>query len=89
MSKMKQYLESEVVITRFNEESTGWKRYIAFNYQGNEYELTLFWDEFNGYDIYWRVPDKAPDWAVKFAGNDYEGESLAGYLDLLTWEMNK
>ncbi len=86
MSKMKQHLESEIVVTRSNEDTTGWKRYIAFNYEGNEYELTLFWDEFNGYEIFWREPSKAPDWATNWKEEKNEGASLAGYLDLLSWE---
>ncbi len=57
MSKMKQYLEKQIVIKGKEHEETGWKRYIYFEYEGNEYELTLFYDEFTGYDTYWRVPN--------------------------------
>ena len=89
MSKIKQRLEEQIVIAHSSEESTGWKRYICFNYQGNEYELTLFWDEFNGYEIFWREPSKAPDWAIKWREEENEGASLAGYLDLLSWEKGE
>ena len=89
MSKIKQHLEEQVVITHSSEESTGWKRYIAFNYEGNEYELTLFWEEFNGYDTYWRVPDKTPAWVAEWDSEAHQGMSFEHYLDDLTWEMNK
>jgi hypothetical protein len=89
MSKMKQHLENEVVITNSNEENTGWKRYIAFNYQGNEYELTLFWEEFNGYDTFWRVPERTPDWVAEWDSEAHQGMSFEHYLDELTWEMGK
>jgi hypothetical protein len=89
MSKIKQHLESELVITNSNEESTGWKRYIAFDYEGNSYELTLFWEEFNGYDTYWRVPEKAPTWVYEWDSEAHQGMSFEHYLDDLTWEMNK
>jgi len=89
MSKMKQHLESEVVITHSNEENTGWKRYISFDYQGNNYELTLFWDEFNGFETYWRVPDKTPNWVIEWNEEDNSGMSFELYLDNLTWERTK
>jgi hypothetical protein len=89
MSKMKQHLESEIVIKGSSHEDTAWKRYIRFEYEGNSYELTLFWDEFNGYEIYWQVPNKTPDWVVNWNQDEYGGMSFQWYLDDLTWEMNK
>ena len=89
MSKMKQHLEKQIVVSHFNEESTGWKRYIAFNYEGNEYELTLFWDSFDGYDIFWREPDSTPNWVVEWDSEAHNGMSFEHYLDELTWEREK
>ena len=89
MSKIKQHLESEIVISHFNEESTGFKRYIAFNYEGNEYELTLFWDSFDGYEIYWQVPRVTPDWIVNWDEEAHNGNSFEAYLDELTWEEKR
>jgi hypothetical protein len=89
MSNIKRHLEEQIVIAHSSEESTGWKRYIAFNYQGNEYELTLFWGEFDGYDIYWREPAKAPAWVIEWDSEAHNGMSFEHYLDDLTWEMNK
>ena len=66
MSKMKQHLEKEIVIEGSRHEEMSWKRYIYFQYEGNNYELTLFWEEFNGYDTFWRVPDRTPDWVAEW-----------------------
>lgn len=87
MSKMKQHLEKQINITGKNHEETGWKRYLCFEYEGNEYELTLFWDEFNGYETYWRSPDKTPAWVVEWDSEAHNGMSFEHYLDELTYEM--
>jgi hypothetical protein len=91
MSKMKQHLEDQITIADFSEENTGWKRRISFNYQGNNYELTLYWGEFEGYDIVWRFcNDKqminTPDWVVEWDSEAHQGMSFEHYLDDLTWE---
>ena len=36
MSKMKQHLEERIVISGSRQDNTGWKRYICFEYQGND-----------------------------------------------------
>lgn len=86
MSKIKQHLEEKIVISRSSEENTSWKRYICFQYEGNEYELTLYWDEFNGYEIFWREPDSEPNWVVEWDSEAHQGMSFEHYLDDLTWE---
>ena len=91
MSKIKQHLEDQIVIAHFNEESTGWKRYITLNYQGNNYELTLYWGEFEGYDIVWRFCNSkqminTPDWVVEWDSEAHNQMSFEHYLDDLTWE---
>lgn len=86
MSKMKQHLEERIVISGSRQDDTGWKRYVYFDYQGNDYELILFWDEFNGYESYWVSPSKTPDWVVNWNEDDHEGMSFEHYLDNLTWE---
>lgn len=78
MSKMKQHLENQIVIAYSEEENTGWKRRIHFDYQGNNYELTLFWGEFDGYDIVWRFCNSkqmihTPDWVV------HQGNAQSSY----------
>ena len=89
MSKMKQHLEERIVISHLEEENTGWKRLISFEYQGNHYALTLFWEEFNGYEIFWREPSKAPDWVINWNEDEHNGESFAEHIDWLTWESDK
>lgn len=93
MSKMKQHLEEKIVISYSEQENTGWKRVIFFEYEGNKYELTLYWDEFNGYDIVWRfcngkLESRTPDWVVDWDSEAHEGMSFEWYLDELTWENN-
>jgi len=79
----------EIQIKGSRHEDTAWKRYIYFTHDGESYELSLFWDEFNGYEIYWQVPNKTPDWVVNWNQDEYGGMSFQWYLDDLTWEMNK
>jgi len=91
MSKMKQHLEDQIIIADFNEENTGWKRRISFDYQGNNYELTLYWGEFEGYDVVWRFCNgkqmiNTPDWVVEWDSEAHQGMSFEHYLDDLTWE---
>lgn len=89
MSKIKQHLEKEIVIEGSRHEEMSWKRYIYFQYEGNNYELTLFWDEFNGYETFWRVPDRTPDWVVNWDEQAHNGMSFEHYLDELTWEREE
>lgn len=89
MSKIKRHLEEQVVITYSEQENTGWKRIIFFEYEGNKYEVNLYWDEFNGYDTYWREPDTTPNWVVEWDSEAHNDMSFEHYLDDLTWEMNK
>lgn len=89
MSKIKQHLEERIVISGKYHEEMSWKRRIYFDYQGNNYELLLFWDEFNGYESHWVNPNKTPDWVVNWNEDDHEGMGFEWYLDELTWEMNK
>jgi len=79
--------QKEIVITGVSAENMSWKRYIYFNYDGNEYSLTLFWDEFNGYEIFWREPSKIPDWVVNWNEDEHEGMSFEWYLDELTYNI--
>ena len=89
MSKIKQHLEKQVNITGLRHEETGWKRYISFQYEGNEYELILFYDEFTGYEIHWHTPSKKPNWVVEWDSEAHNEMSFEHYLDELTWEMDK
>lgn len=93
MSKMKQHLEKQVFITGSRHEEMSWKRYIYFEYEGEGYSVLLFWDEFNGYEIYWKDRESellnshiAPEWVVNWDEDLYEGMSFEGWLDELTFE---
>lgn len=87
----KQLLEVKGV----EQENTAWKRYIYFDYASLRHKVLLFWDEFNGYEIYWENEEgkltlqKAPDWAKNWNEDEHEGMSLAWYLDELTYDWNK
>ena len=94
MSKIKQHLEERIVISGKYHEEMSWKRRIYFDYQGNNYELTLYWGEFDGYDIVWRFCDgkqmiHTPAWVVEWDSEAHEDMSFEHYLDELTWERNK
>ena len=89
MSKIKQHLEEKIVISYSEQENTGWKRIIFFEYEGNKYEVNLYWDEFNGYEIFWREPDTKPNWVIEWDSEAHQGMSLEHYLDDLTWESDK
>jgi len=86
MSKIKRHLEDQIVVDGAHHEETAWKRYIYFEYKGNRYEITLFWDEFNGYESYWRVPDRVPDWVLEWDEEANNGMSFEHYIDNLTYE---
>ena len=83
----------EIKVISKHHEETSWKRYITFNYDKEEYKVLLFWDEFNGYELYWRNNEtellnslKSPQWALEWDEEAHDGNSLASYLDELTYE---
>ena len=86
----------DINITGSRHEEMSWKRYIYFEHRGENYSVLLFWDEFNGYELYWLNEEsgllnsrKAPEWAINWNEDDYEGMSLEHYLDELTFEKDK
>ncbi len=89
MSKMKQHLEKQIVITGSRHEVNGWKRYIHFNYQGNEHEVILFWDEFDGYEVNWYQPSETPDWVDNWDSEAHKGMTFEWYLDELTYKREE
>ena len=81
----------EIKVNGMRQEIDAWHRYIHFTREGSEYELTLYWDQFNGFEIMWRSANgeaisKAPKWANEWDEGDHN-ESLAWWLDELTYEM--
>jgi hypothetical protein len=82
----------EIKLSSVSQEIDGWRRYVYFTKDGVEYQLTLFWDQFNGYEIMWGSANdtklsKAPDWANDWDQDEHNGMSLAGLLDELTCEL--
>jgi hypothetical protein len=80
----------ELKVKGMRQEVDAWHRYIHFTREGKDYELTLFWDQFNGYEVMWRSVDgqgtgKAPDWANNW--DEDHNESLVWWLDELTYQM--
>jgi len=85
--------KQDIIISSAREETLSWKRYIHFKFQDKEYSVLLFWDEFNGYEIYWKNIESgllnsliAPEWVVNWDEDLYEGMSFSSWLDELTFE---
>jgi len=87
----------EIRITGSTQEVNAWKRNIYFTYEGTDYEVTLFWDEVDGYELYWIKDGKTwtetdgklvfvspPAWAVEY---NEVGNSLESDLDELSYEL--
>jgi hypothetical protein len=84
----------QITINYSTNETTGWKRRINFQYEGKDYEAILFWNEFDGYELYWKNDEgymggKTPEWAINWDEDMSEGYSLEHWLDELTFEMEK
>jgi hypothetical protein len=86
----------DIIISSTREVTLSWKRYINFKYQDKEYSVILFWDEFNGYEIYWKDTKSellnslvAPEWVVNWDEDLYEGMGFGSWLDELTFEAVK
>ena len=79
-----------------SEESTGWKRWINFTYEGKTYEATLFWD-LDGYELFFNSEDGVayngmydmPEWAKEWDEVNDSGLILSHYLDDLTYDKTK
>lgn len=81
----------DIKISDVRQEIDGWRRYIYLEREGKSYELILFWDQFNGYEITWRyenevIISKAPEWATNWNENAHGNITLEHYLDELTYE---
>lgn len=77
----------EIRIAEAKQQINAWQREITFNYLGLEYEVMLFWDQFNGYEIMWKRVDglrmfRPPVWVEKWESE--HTDSLAWVLDDLS-----
>lgn len=76
----------ELTIQGASKEEAGWDKRLSFTYDGQEYNVLLHWDTYDGYDLNFldekgRFTD-TPDWAILF--EDEIDDSLEGYLDELS-----
>lgn len=84
----------EIKVDGVRQEITGWKRYISFTYDGNQYEAILHWDS-DGYELFFTSENgvayqglwNMPDWAENWDETKHDGQYLNWYLDDLTFEM--
>ena len=66
-------------------EETGYEKRVNFTYEGQEYDVLLHWDFWDGFDLKFLGEGRnfvpAPQWAIEW---EEGGESLAYTLDELT-----
>lgn len=82
----------EIKINGMRKEVDAWRRYIHLTRDGVDYDLTLFWDQFDGYEILWRsvngeLNSVEPDWSVNWNEDEHNGQYLSWWLDELTCDM--
>jgi hypothetical protein len=88
----------EIRIKGAIQEVNAWKRHIYFTHDGKDYEVNLYWDEHDGYELTWlkngssmidvdgkKVFITEPEWATKYDENGHN--SLSMDLDELSYEM--
>jgi hypothetical protein len=65
-------------------EETAYGKEMTISYEGQEYEVVLHWDKWDGYDVRF-INAEEPEWAINWEDNNEE--SLAYTLDNLTDEV--
>ena len=71
----------DIKIEAVLKEEVAFDKEITFTYEGQEYDVTLHWDKWDGYDLTFNKVDE-PEWATNWEWNN--GETLAFVLDGLT-----
>lgn len=74
-----------IKIKKATKEITAYDKNITFEREGVEYSVTLRWDAYDGYNIYFDGM-AAPDWFWEWEDDDHDGESLDWVLDYLSDE---
>ena len=69
----------EIKIEAVIKEEVAFDKEITFTYEGQEYDVLLHWDKWDGYDLTFNKVDE-PEWAKEWNN----GETLAYVLDGLT-----
>jgi hypothetical protein len=68
-------------IETISKSETAYNKEIIFSYEGERYQINLYWNNQDGYDIDFVGSDE-PEWATNWEDNNEE--SLAYTLDTLT-----
>jgi hypothetical protein len=67
-----------------SKQETAYAKEMTISYKGEEYEVLLRWDNWDGYDLTFTNSNE-PEWAITWEDNNEE--SLAYTLDCLTDEV--
>ena len=73
-----------MIIESVSKQETAYSKSITINYEGQEYEVLLYWNNWDGYELSFVNSDE-PEWAINWEENN--DESLAYTLDGLTDEV--
>jgi len=65
-------------------QETAYSKNMTITYEGEEYEVLLYWSSWEGYELSF-VDSDEPEWAINWEDNNEE--SLAYTLDSLTDEV--
>lgn len=78
---------SELTIKSTATTYTGYSKDITFEREGKTYSVTLYWNDYDGYDITFKNKNSStPKWAWKMIEIDNGDENLYEMLDNLTEE---
>lgn len=88
----------EIWIKGSIQEVSAWKRHIYFTHDEKDYEVNLFWDEHDGYELIWLENGSStrdingkfefipkPEWAIKY--DESGSNNLSMDLDEMSYEM--
>ena len=73
-----------MIIEGVSKEETSYAKEMTITYDGQQYEVLLRWNNWDGYELSFVGSDE-PEWAVEWEDNNEE--SLAYTLDSLTDEV--
>ena len=76
---------SSITIKDITKEVTAWAKDITFEREGKTYSVTLYWNNWDGYDItFHNKTNSTPAWANEWQDSTEGAESLEYNLDSLT-----
>ena len=73
-----------MIIDSVTKQETAYSKQVFITYDGDNYEVLLYWNNFDGYQLDFVGSDE-PQWAIDW--DDNNEESLAYTLDSLTDEV--